>query len=147
MRAHAFVDGTAEGPVVRLSQPLSFWGGFDSATGTVIDRSHPECGVVIAGRILVMPSGRGSSSSASVLAEALRRGTGPCGIILEQADSILAVGALVAFELYGVVCPIVVAPSTPCQTGDRLCITTCGDGSAEVETIQDAAGCRSAMQD
>lgn len=147
MRAHAFVAGATEGPVVRLSQPLSFWGGFDSATGTVINRSRPEHGAVIAGRILVMPSGRGSSSSASVLAKALRRGTSPCGIILEQADSILAVGALVASELYGVVCSIAVAPSTPCQTGDRLRISTCDDGCAEIDAIQDMATCRSAMQD
>lgn len=147
MRAHAFVAGTAEGPVVRLSQPLSFWGGFDSATGMVIDRSHPEHGAVIADRVLVMPSGRGSSSSASVPAEALRRGTGPCGILLEQADSILAVGALVAFELHGVVCPIVVAPSTPCRTGGRLHISTHDDGSAGIEAIPDTAGCRSAMPD
>ena len=94
-----------------------------------------------------MPSGRGSSFSASVPAEALRRGTGPCGIILEQADPILAVGALVASELYGVVCPLVVAPSTPCQTGDRLRVSTFGDGSAGIEAIQDTAACRSAMPD
>jgi len=116
--------------------------------GRVIDRSHPDRGAVIAGRILVMPSGRGSSSSsASVLAEALRRGTGPCGIILEQADSILGVGALVASELYGVVCPIVVAPSTPYQTGDRLRISTCDDAGAEIEPIQDTPTHKSAMQD
>lgn len=109
-------------------------------------------GAVIAGRILVMPSGvmpsgRGSSFSASVMAEASRRGTGPCGIILEQTGSILAVGAPVASELYGVVCPIVVAPSTPCQTGDWLRISTCDDGNAKIETIRDAAACTSAMQD
>jgi len=133
--ARGFVPGITEGRVVRLSQPLSFWGGVDSATGVVIDRSHPDLGAVLAGQTLVMPGGRGSSSSASVLAEALRRGTEPCGIILQQADSILAVGALVARELYSVVCPIVVSASLPWRTGERVRIGSADDGEAEVTVL------------
>jgi predicted aconitase with swiveling domain len=56
----------------------------------------------------VMPSGRGSSSSSSVLAEAVRAGTGPAGIVLREADGIVALGALVAAELYGSEVPVVV---------------------------------------
>lgn len=132
MTARAYVPGVAEGRVVRLSQSLSFWGGVDGATGRVVDRSHPEAGVLVAGRILVMPCGRGSSSSASVLAEALRRGTGPLGIVLERPDSILAVGALIARELYGIACPIVVAPPGPWRDGERLRVVASDDGAAEV---------------
>ena len=88
--------------------PLSFWGGIDVETGTVIDRSHPAIGQSVAGRVLVMPSGRGSSSSSSVLAEAIRLGTAPAAIILGEADPILVVGALVAARLYGRSCPLVV---------------------------------------
>ena len=64
--------GSASGPVVRLDEPLSLWGGMDPATGTVIDRRHPQSGEDLAGRVVLMPSGRGSSSSSSVLAEAVR---------------------------------------------------------------------------
>ena len=46
-----------------------------------------------------MPSGRGSSSSSSVLAEAIRAGTAPAAIVLGEADPILALGAIVAREL------------------------------------------------
>jgi predicted aconitase with swiveling domain len=56
-----------------------------------------------------MPSGRGSSSSATVLAEALRLGTGPAGIVLGAPDHIIAIGALVASELYGITIPVFVA--------------------------------------
>ena len=130
MAARAYVSGVAEGRVVRLSQPLSFWGGINSGTGRVVDRSHPELGALVAGHILVMPCGRGSSSSASVLTEALRRGTGPRGIVLERPDSILIVGALIARELYGIACPVVVAPPGPWQDGEPLRVIAGDDGSA-----------------
>ena len=75
-RGRVLVVGTASGQALVLDEPLSFWGGFDAETGRVIEERHPQAGASIAGRVLVMPSGRGSSSSSSVLAEALRRGTG-----------------------------------------------------------------------
>ncbi|MBC7895386.1 MAG: DUF126 domain-containing protein [Cytophagaceae bacterium] len=102
------VAGEARGPVVALSEPLSFWGGVHEREGTVIDVHHPQHGVSIAGRVLVMPSGRGSSSSSSVLAEVIRAGVGPAAIVLATADPILVIGALVAEALYGTVVPIVV---------------------------------------
>jgi uncharacterized protein len=109
--ARALVDGRAEGRAVILDEPLSFWGGLDPATGRVIDRRHPQAGTEVAGRILVMPSGRGSSSSSSVLAEAIRAGTAPAGIVLREPDGIVALGAIVARELYGVVLPVVALDS------------------------------------
>jgi predicted aconitase with swiveling domain len=100
--------GIAEGEVIKLDVPLSFWGGFDTASGMIIDRSHPACGERITGKILAMPSGRGSSSSSSILAEALREQTAPAGIILAEGDPILTVGAIVAERLYQKSLPIVV---------------------------------------
>ena len=55
-----------------------------------------------------MPSGRGSSSSSYVLAEAMRAGTAPAAIVLREADGIVALGAIVARELYGMNMPVVV---------------------------------------
>jgi predicted aconitase with swiveling domain len=106
--ARALIDGEAEGVIAAWSTPLSFWGGLDAATGRVIDRSHPAFGAEISGRVLAMPSGRGSSSASSVLAEAIRRGTAPAAIILAMPDAIVAVGAIVAEKLYGKICPVLV---------------------------------------
>ena len=92
-----------------LEQPLSFWGGMDPHSGRVIDRRHPQAGIELAGRILVLPSGRGSSSSSTVLAEAIRTGTAPAAIVLKEPDAIIVLGAVVARELYGRVMPVVVA--------------------------------------
>lgn len=91
-----------------LDEPLSLWGGLDPATSRIIDAHHPQRGREVAGRVLVMPGGRGSSSSASVLAEAVRARTAPVAIVLGEPDLILAIGAAVAEELYGIRTPLVV---------------------------------------
>jgi predicted aconitase with swiveling domain len=96
------------GRALVLAEPLSLWGGMDPATGRLIDAHHPQRGANLASRVLVMPSGRGSSSSASVLAEAVRAGAAPAAIVLSEPDLILAIGAAVAEELYGRVVPVVV---------------------------------------
>lgn len=111
------VGGAASGEILHLDQPLSLWGGLDPATGAIIDRSHPQAGQSITGRIVVMPHGRGSSSSSSVLAEALRLGTAPAGFILGEPDAILVIGALVANRLYSTTCPIVSGPTPASRAG------------------------------
>ena len=76
-----------------------------------------------------MPLGRGSSSSASVLAEAIRVGTAPAAIVLAEPDDIILLGALVAEELYGIACPIVVVDADThgrFRTGDRLRVDASG---------------------
>lgn len=118
--ARSYIPGTAEAEALVLAEPISFWGGIDAVSGRVIDRFHPDLGACISGRILVMPGGRGSSSASSILAEGLRLGTAPAGIVLAEPDPILTVGALVAQELYGLSCPIVVCPIDGLATGTRL---------------------------
>jgi len=103
--------GHAEGAPLPLEEPLSFWGGLDPTTGRIIDRWHPQAGACIAGRVLMMAAGRGSSSGSASLAEALRLGVGPAAILLLKRDAIVIVGALVAAELYGSRCPVaLIAP-------------------------------------
>lgn len=136
--AKAYAPGEAEGSALVLAQELSFWGGVEVETGNIIDHSHPDIGGNVAGRILVMPSGRGSSSSSSVLAEAIRLGTGPLGIVLARPDPILTVASLVAQSLYGVRCPVVVCAIDGFATGDRLRISSTGTGAAQVEVLAPA---------
>lgn len=111
------VEGSAVGAVLRLDEPLSFWGGLDPTTGMVIDTHHPQQGETVAGSILVMPYGRGSSSSSQVLTEALRLGKGPAAIVLGEADQIVTIGALVAHLMYDIRCPVLVVGGS---TYDRL---------------------------
>ena len=95
------MPGESVGQVLNLERPLSFWGGVDPETGRVTDVHHPQHGVVVTGRVLVMPTGRGSSSSSSVLLECVRAGTAPAALLVHHVDPILPVGAAVAIELYG----------------------------------------------
>jgi len=108
LAGEALTPGQARGMTLVLDEPISFWGGIDENTGRVIDTRHPQSGASVAGMILVLPCGRGSSSSSSVLAECLRNGVGPTAIVLAEPDPILALGVLVASELYGMEIPVVV---------------------------------------
>ena len=121
--------GSANAAAIVLREPLSLWGGMDPASGQVIDARHPQRGENLAGRIVVMPAARGSSSSSSVLAEAVRAGYAPAGILLAEPDLILAVGAAVAEELYGVRVPIVVvAPDELALVADGQAVAIHEDG-------------------
>lgn len=121
--ARTLVAGEARGPALVLSEPLSFWGGLDPATGAIVDVHHPQRGAVVTGTVLVMPGGRGSSSSSSVLAEAIRAGTAPAAIVLAEPDPIIALGALVALELYEVAVPVLVAQNDALRSGEVLTVT------------------------
>ncbi len=105
-RGHALAVGAASGRVLAI-EPVSLWGGVAAESGAIIDVHHPALGTSIAQAVLVMTHGRGSSSASAILAETLRLGTGPAAILLRSPDMILAVGSVVARELYGVECPIV----------------------------------------
>lgn len=109
--AEVLVTGDAEGEVLVLDAPLSFWGGVHESTGEIIDTHHPQHGHSVAGRVLLMPGGRGSSSSSSVLAEVIRGGVGPAAIVLGERDPIIALGAMVAEALYGRRVPVLVLRS------------------------------------
>ena len=107
IRATVLHAGEAEGPLLVLDEPLSFWGAFDPRTGVILDVHHPQRGVCLTGMIILMRESRGSGSAPGAIAEAIRLGTGPAGIVLVAPDINLAVGATVAAELYGKACPIV----------------------------------------
>jgi predicted aconitase with swiveling domain len=130
LAGRALLAGEAAGSALVLEAPLSLWGGMDPRTGRICDHHHPQLGETMTGKILVMSSGRGSSSSSSVLAEAIRLGTAPLAILLAEPDKILVLGALVADYLYERTCPVLVLPERAdgaIATGDQ--VTVSGDGT------------------
>lgn len=108
IRGHALIEGMASGALLKLTEPLSLWGGVDLQTGGIVDASHPQRGLILADRLLAMPGSRGSSSSSSALVELARAKRAPAGVITTRADPILTIGALVADDLYDVIIPIMI---------------------------------------
>lgn len=107
LQANVLVAGEGAGEVLVLTEPLSLWGGLDPESGEIIDRRHPSAGTVVSGRVMALPAGRGSSSTSSILLEAVRLGTAPAAIITVEPDPILAMGATVAREMYDAAPPVV----------------------------------------
>lgn len=108
IRAKVLSAAQAEGPVLALDEPLSFWGAFEPRTGVILDVHHPQRGACVAGTILLMHESRGSGSAPGAIAEAIRLGTAPAAIILAVPDVNLAIGAEVAATLYGRHCAVLV---------------------------------------
>lgn len=127
--------GIAEGEVLVLTEPVSFWGGVNHH-GEIIDVHHAQHKAKMTNKILVMPSGRGSSSATAVLAELIRTGDGPLGIVMLQCDTILVIGALVSAEIYGISMPIVeLGQAEYDQLTDGMNVAITADSQSQVATV------------
>jgi len=100
LSGRSLVAGAAQGPLLFAEVGLSFWGGVDPVSGEVIDRHHPLSGECLAGRVLAIPSGRGSCTGSSVLMELISNGHAPAALVLAEADEILTLGVLVAQTIF-----------------------------------------------
>src|SRR5262249_34890755 len=119
----AIVEGTAEGEVLVSHTPLSFWGGFDFHTGTIIEQRHPLAGVRAAGRVLAVPFSKGSSTTTAVLLEAVRAGTAPAAIVTTGVDAFFALASIVSETMYGRSFPVIAvepAQFAALTSGDRV---------------------------
>jgi predicted aconitase with swiveling domain len=87
--------GTASGEALVTSQSLSFYGGVDPETGVVVEKDHELVGQSITGKILVFPSGKGSTVGSYVLYQLAKTGKGPLAIINQQTETIVAVGCII----------------------------------------------------
>jgi hypothetical protein len=126
-------SGQCQGQALVLDDPLSFWGGFDPALGTIIDRQHPQNGACLAGRVVALPGSRGSAGTPAGLAEAIRRGVGPEAILLRAPDVNITIGAIVAARLYDLEVPVLVVTSEDYDrlvSGDEICVAA--DGTVTV---------------
>lgn len=111
MTGTAILPGHAKGAVLVLAQGLSFWGGVDPASGRIIDAHHPQAGAELAGRIVLMPTSRGSCSGSGVLLGLALAGKAPAALIFREAEDILTLGARIAGLMFQ--CPLPVARLDP----------------------------------
>jgi predicted aconitase with swiveling domain len=118
--------GEAEGEALVSPEPIGFLGGVDADTGIVVEAGHPLEGRCIAGRVLVFPTGKGSTVGSYTLYRLARAGLAPAAIVNVEADPVVAVGAIIA-EI-----PMVDQVNIErIQTGDRVHVQ---DGEVLVES-------------
>ena len=85
-----------EGEVVLNRQPLSFFGDFDLETGVCINPGHDLVERSIAGKILVYPSGAGSTVGTYSLVNMVLNDAGPKAILVNSSDPVIVLGCCVA---------------------------------------------------
>jgi uncharacterized protein len=113
--ARLIKSGVAEGEALVSSVPIGFLGGVEVGTGIVTERGHPLEGACVAGRILVFPTGKGSTVGSYVLYQLAANGMAPAAIINAESEPIVAVGAIISDI------PMVDhVPIERIQTGDRV---------------------------
>lgn len=101
------VEGSASGEVLACAEGLSFWGGVDPLTGQIIDVHHPDHGKSVTGKVLTMPTSRGSCSGSGVLLELALNGLAPAALVFSEDEETLTLGALVAGRVFDCGLPVV----------------------------------------
>src|SRR5215471_14447230 len=107
IEGECLVPGTAAGRILFADVGLSFMGGVDPVTGTVIDVHHPLRGESVSGAILAIPSGRGSCSGSLVMFQLLLNGHAPKALLFQHKEAILTLGVVIASELFAKGIPVV----------------------------------------
>ena len=95
-----YVQNDVDSDIVVCDEGLSFWGGVDPDTGVIIDIHHPNCGEKLSGKIVLMPTSRGSCSGSGVLLQLAQNGNAPAALIFRETEDILTLGAMIAERLF-----------------------------------------------
>ncbi len=96
MKGRKIFRGKAEGDVLVTSEDISFYGGCDSETGMIVEKGHELEGQSVSGKILVFPTGKGSTVGSYVLYSLSKAGKAPLAIINKSTDPIVAVGCIIS---------------------------------------------------
>jgi predicted aconitase with swiveling domain len=96
LEARVVKAGQAAGEALVSPDPVGFLGGVDPDTGVVVEADHPLEGQCVAGRVLVFPTGKGSTVGSYTIYRLARAGLAPAAIVNAEADPVVAVGAIIA---------------------------------------------------
>ena len=88
--------GQASGQALVSRMGISFYGGVDPETGLVTEAGHDLEGQSIAGKVLVFPSGKGSTVGSYILYRLNHNGKAPAAIINAECETITAVGCIIS---------------------------------------------------
>ena len=88
--------GIAEGEAIVTKDGISFYGGVDPDTGEVVEVGHELEGKSITGKVLVFPTGKGSTVGSYTMYRMKKNNTAPAAIVNKQIDTIVAVGCIIS---------------------------------------------------
>jgi hypothetical protein len=96
LKGRKIYKGIAEGEAIVTKDGISFYGGVDPDTGKVVEVGHELEEQSIAGKILVFPTGKGSTVGSYTLYRMKKNNTAPAAIVNKQIDTIIAVGCIIS---------------------------------------------------
>lgn len=96
LQGRSIYAGSAQGEALVTHMGISFFGGVDPQTGIVVERDHELEGECIARKILVFPSGKGSTVGSYTLYRLKKAGIAPAAILNAECETIIAVGCIIA---------------------------------------------------
>jgi len=96
LKGRRIYKGVAEGEAIVTKDGISFYGGIDPDTGKVVEVGHELEGQSITGKILVFPTGKGSTVGSYTLYRMKKNNTAPAAIVNKQIDTIIAVGCIIS---------------------------------------------------
>lgn len=96
MKGRCINPGKVEGEALVSAMPVSFYGGVDSKTGMFIEKGHELEGKSVADKILVFPSGKGSTVGSYVIYGLMKNGVAPKAIVNQETETIVATGVILA---------------------------------------------------
>ena len=88
--------GTAEGTAIVTKDAISFYGGIDPETGRIVEVGHELEGQSITGKVLVFPTGKGSTVGSYTMYRMKKNKTAPAAIVNVEIDTIIAVGCIIS---------------------------------------------------
>jgi len=96
LRGRVIKAGRAHGEALVSPEPIGFLGGLDPDTGIIVEPGHPLEGQSVAGRVLVFPTGKGSTVGSYTLYRLACNGLAPVAIVNAESEPIVAVGAIIS---------------------------------------------------
>jgi len=96
LKGRTIYKGMGEGEALATTQPISFYGGVDPNTGVIIEKGHELQGQSVKGKVLVFPTGKGSTVGSYTLYRMKKNGTAPAGIVNKECETVVAVGAIIS---------------------------------------------------
>jgi predicted aconitase with swiveling domain len=115
LKGRVIKPGVAEGEALVSPEPIGFLGGVDAETGVVTERGHPLEGQCVADKVLVFPTGKGSTVGSYVLYQLAANDLAPAAILNAESEPIVAVGAII-----GAIPMVDRVPIARIETGDYI---------------------------